>query len=125
MKAWLVKEKGELSAAIVFAETRGKAKSRALSTECCENSEYQNIEATRQPQLDKFFVDGKTEMDWFDPQDRIILVKEANFECEYIEPCLCESCSAKDYCDMYQGAMEIKRNTEALKRMLKDQEGTS
>ena len=42
-------------------------------------------------------------MDWFNPQDRIVLVKECGFVCypDYLESEHCEVCSAKDYCDTY------------------------
>lgn len=33
MKAWLVREKDEFSATVVFAETRGKARALARATE--------------------------------------------------------------------------------------------
>lgn len=35
MKAWLVREKDEFCATVVFADTRGKARAMALLTECC------------------------------------------------------------------------------------------
>ena len=34
MKAWVVKEKGEFCAEVVFAETRGKAKALAIAHRC-------------------------------------------------------------------------------------------
>ena len=44
MKAWLVREKDEFCATVVFAETRGKARSTALATDCCEDSCFCDIE---------------------------------------------------------------------------------
>ena len=29
--------------------------------------------------MDKYYVEGKTEMDWSDPKDRIVLVKACAF----------------------------------------------
>lgn len=73
MKAWLVRDKYEsCSAAVVFAETRGKAKAAAKSTDACEDSDFCDIEARRLPQIDKYYKDGKWEMDW------------NNYECEVI-----------------------------------------
>ena len=40
MKAWLVREKDEFCCTVIFAESRGKARSLAFSTECCENAEF-------------------------------------------------------------------------------------
>lgn len=35
MKAWIVRERDEFASTIVFAESRGQAKTVALKTECC------------------------------------------------------------------------------------------
>ena len=104
MKAWLVRGKDEFCATVVFAETRGKAKSMALSTEVCEDADFCRIEVRRTPQMDKYYVDGKREMYWDKPSDRLALVKECGFFCDrdYFEPCDCESCSATEYCDQYK-----------------------
>ena len=103
MKAWLVRVKDEFCAEVVFAETRGKAKSLALSTDCCLDANFTDIEVRRQPQADKYYKQGKWHLDWEDPQDRIILVRECNFYCD--DECFmleyCEECSAKQYCDKY------------------------
>ena len=101
MKAWLVREKDEFCATVVFAETRGKAKALAKYTDACEDCAFVDIEVRRVPQIDKYYKDGITELDWCNPQDRIILVKELDFACEYAEQEKCEYCSAKQYCDKY------------------------
>lgn len=59
MKAYLVKDKDEFCATVVFAETVGKARALAMSTECCEDVDFCDIQVKRQPQLDKYYVDGK------------------------------------------------------------------
>jgi len=105
MKAWLVKEKGEFPATIVFAETRGRARSIAMTTDACDGVDFCNIEVRRQPQLDKYYKDGKEEMDWYDDNDRIALVKEAGFTCQDIDFDLCEDCPAKEFCDLYLDEM--------------------
>lgn len=100
MKAWLVREKNSFYVTVVFAETRGKARSRALSTESLEYANFCDIDVHREPQLDKYYKEGKTEMDWCDDNDRIALVKEAGFRCDYENTDdLCEYCPAKQYCD--------------------------
>ena len=43
MKAWLAKDKDEFIATVVFAETRGKARSIAMRTETCEDVDFCNI----------------------------------------------------------------------------------
>lgn len=103
MKAWLVKDKDEFCATVVFAETRGKARALAMSTECCEDVRFTAIEVKRKPQMDKYYTEGKMEMDWLNSKDRIALVKECGFICDRdcwnIEDC--DQCPAKEYCDMY------------------------
>ncbi len=107
MKAWLVREKDEFCAEVVFAETRGKARALALSTDCCENAAFKDIEAHRMPQADKHYKDGKWHLDWFDPSDRLVLVKECGFYCDFDAFDLgeCEICSAKEYCNQYKDHM--------------------
>lgn len=101
MKAWRVKQKDDVYATVVFAETRGKARSLALATDCCEYAGFCNIEVRREPNLDKCYVEGKKEMDWYNPQDRIALVKECGFRCEPFDSEECERCPAVKYCDYY------------------------
>ena len=114
MKAWLVREKDEFCATVVFAETRGKAKALALCTDCCEDADFCHIEVRRLPHIDKYYKDGKREMEWENPNDRIVLVKECGFHCDYdifdIEDC--EICSAKEYCDKYQEYLESEVESE-------------
>lgn len=104
MKAWLVREKDEFCATVVFAETRGKARALALHTECCEDADFTDIEVRRKPQMDKYYTEGKKEMDWYKSKDRIALVKDCGFVCarDYWEREDCDTCPAKEYCDTYQ-----------------------
>lgn len=103
MKAWIVRIKEEFCATVVFAETRGKAKSIALSTETCCDADFCDIEVRRCSKLDKYYVNGKREMYWNIPKDRLALVQECGFVCDpdYWEPRLCEDCSGKECCDKY------------------------
>lgn len=119
MKAWLVRKKDEVFATVVFAETRGQARSLALSTEACEYSKFTDIEAYRMPQIDTYFKSGKREMDWDNPNDRIVLVKECGFICddEYFEWEDCDECSAKEYCDKYS-SMVIKYKHDFAREIL-------
>lgn len=102
MKAWLVRERDGEYATIVFAETRGKARANAMATDACEDAHFCDIEVTRKPNFDKYYKDGKREMEWYDDADRLALVKEGGFYCVdmFIEEC--ENCPAKEYCDQYQ-----------------------
>ena len=102
MKAWFVREKDGDCATVVFAETRGKARALAMLTDACEDAQFTDIKVRREPNMDKYYKEGKTEMDWENPKDRIALVKECGFRCEYVEPFWCDTCSAKQYCGTYE-----------------------
>lgn len=109
MKAWLVRDKHEsYGAAVVFAETRGKARSLALATDCCSETHFLDVEVRRKPSADKYYKKGKLYLDWENPKDRIALVKDCGFVCdyEYLEWEDCEDCSAKKYCDRYKDHKE-------------------
>ena len=56
------------------------------------------------------YKDGKWHLDWENPKDRLILVKECGFVCDYdyLEWEDCELCSAKEYCDRYKDHLTEK-----------------
>ena len=101
MKAWRVADKWNFEgfATVVFAETRNEAKSLALSTDCCEDAPYIDIEARRLPELDSEYR-GHFEMDWDDPQDRAALIAQG-WSCIDADPDVCETCVGKDCCEKY------------------------
>lgn len=102
MKVYCVREKCSNYMTVVFAETPGKAKLNALFTPCCNGADYLDIRVRRLPHMDKYYKPEKLEMDWFNNEDRIALVKECGFRCEdvYLEEC--KKCPAKDYCDEWE-----------------------
>ena len=114
MKAWLVRRNDEFGAIVVFAETRGKAKSYALRTEEFEDADYCELEVSRVKQMDKYYVEGKKRMDWLDSKDRIALVKDCDFICEieYLEREDCPLCPAKEFCVDYQEYLTEKGGAE-------------
>ena len=115
MKAWIVQDKWDCyGAEIVFAETRGKARSLASATYCCSETDFLDVDVRRQPNADKYYKDGKWHLDWDDTKDRIALVKDLGFVCnyEYHEWEDCEVCSAKEYCDRYTDYLAEKGGAE-------------
>ena len=85
---------------IVFAESRGKAKAIAITTDSFNDYDYTEISARRVPKLDKYYR-GESEMDWYNTEDRIAMVKEAGFSCslDYWEEEDCLECPAWQWCD--------------------------
>lgn len=115
MKAWVVRVKDDFCAEVVFAGTRGQARSLALCTDTCEYSNFLDIEVHRAKELDKYYKAGKWRMDWDNPQDRIALVKDGDFMCysslfmyfgESFYEKECTNCSARKYCDRYTDLTE-------------------
>ena len=97
MKAYNVRDKNSFYSTVVFAESSSKAKVIAMHTDACEDVPYIDIRAKRMPMLDKYYR-GKKEMDWYDDDDRIALVKDGKFHC-FGESYECKNCPAKEYCD--------------------------
>ena len=108
MKAWLVRERDGEYATVVFAETRGKARSLAMATDACADADFCDIEVTRKPQLDKYYTDGKKEMDWYEVKDRIALVKDGGFRCASECECEMEECPAYEWCDRCEAEKEAE-----------------
>lgn len=118
IKAYLVESAFDPAfSTVVFADSRGKAKAAAQYTDVCEDLEFTEIRAVRKPALDKYYR-GQREMDWYNAEDRIALVKDGNFSCSYEIPNYdlhCEICPAKKWCDRYQevfGFLDEEANEE-------------
>ena len=102
MKAWIVGVSHEPYNAVVFAETRGKAKTIALTTDTFYDCDFCDLEVHRMPQMDKYYVNDKLEMEWDNLQDRIALVKDGGFRCIEYSDDDCLDCPANRYCDRYE-----------------------
>ena len=116
MKAYLVRDekRDEDYCAVVFGETRGKAIQAALRTDACEDGEWTDIRAIRVPELDSYYR-GREEMDWFDDNDRIGMVRYAGMRCSdemSIGECGCEDCPAKEFCSRYEDEMEDEADAD-------------
>ena len=116
MKAWRVEDIAsyEGGCTVVFAETRGKAHQLALDTDCCENAEWNDVRVTRLPEIDKYYEPGKKEMDWYNAEDRVALVKECGWYCLDTNGREdCETCPAAEWCDDYHDWVEdVKGDTD-------------
>lgn len=96
MKAWKVSDLWEGGSAIVFAETRNKARLEAMRLDLCEGMLYIEINPIRVPWADEMYH-GSREMDWYDADDRIALVQHG-WSCLEPEYADCENCPAKKWC---------------------------
>lgn len=106
LKAYKVNVKDADYSTIVFAESAGKAKALALSTDTCEDAEFVEIEVHRIPAADKMYADN-FEMNWNNEKERLFLVKELNWAC--FEPSFeCDECIAKQYCRWFESEVEAE-----------------
>lgn len=86
LKAYIVEEKNGATgfATVVFAETPGKARQLAQSTDACEDLDFIDIRAIRAPALDECYR-GWDEMNWYE-----------------IDHPKCDPCPAKEWCGRYE-----------------------
>lgn len=91
---------------IIFAETRAKAIKYALDH--CDGAfdsyTWTEMRALRKPKLDKYYR-GRPMMDWCDMNDRIAMVKEADFRCsDDVSTTLaeCKECPAHEWCGKFE-----------------------
>ena len=112
MKAWIVNDLPDCEyTAIVFAETSGKAKSYCSEhDDIIGDVDFIHVSARRCKEADKYFR-GVPQMDWYDDDDRLLMVKELGMYCsdEIFDTDECKVCSAREYCDKYK---EWKEETD-------------
>lgn len=89
---------------IVFAENSREAKKIAFTCEVCEDADYIQVRVKRLPQADKLYK-GHPEMDWWDEETRLALVKELGWACEDTSY-ECDTCTAKEYCRHWEDMEE-------------------
>lgn len=112
MKAWIVRDKlGDCCTEIIYAETRGKAISYALSH--CESFDYYDyidLYARRFKEFDQYYNGDQNPLFWYDDDMRIKLVRDYGWSC--FDGCYeGERCPAYKYCsDGYE--MEEENNAE-------------
>lgn len=100
-KVWLNDGEGMT---VVFAHSRNEAKVLAMSADCCEDGRYIDICVKRMKDLDGLYK-GKVEIDWYDPETRLILVRDHAWSC--LESSWeCDSCIAKKHCMYWEDAKD-------------------
>lgn len=102
MKAYKVYADYSEGFEIVFAETVGEAKRKAIRLEFLQDERFIDIRVNRLPALDGMENEEPADNLWLNEMIRTILVKEYGWQCN--EPNVyekCEDCCAKEYCDYY------------------------
>lgn len=101
MKAYKVWTEYSEGCTVVFAETRNEAKVIALSCDCCEDAKYIDICIRRMKELDHLYK-GRREIDWYDAETRIILVRDFGWTCVDVDYSECNNCPANQFCWGFQ-----------------------
>lgn len=99
MKAWICTAETTEFSMVIFAETRGQAKTIAMSSDYLAESSYIDVRARRFAEADGEYR-GRQEMDWYaSKEDRRFLVSHG-WRCnpEMWEPEDCEGCGCADFC---------------------------
>ena len=95
-KAYKAYEVDSCYSTIIFAINASEAKSIAKDCDCCEDAEWINIRVNREPLADSLYK-GSPEVDWYDMETRMILVKDLGWSC-YEPGYECDTCQAKPFC---------------------------
>ena len=96
MKAWKTYEIQDNRGTIVFANTAGEAKVKAIQTETLSDTQFVDIRVRRFKEADCLW-NGHDEIDWYDNDTRLKLVRDFLWSC--VEPSAeCDSCVAKEWC---------------------------
>lgn len=85
---------------IVFAENVKEAKKIAFTSDICEYADYIQVRVKRLPAADRLYK-GHSEIDWWDDETRLALVKDFSWRCEDTSY-ECETCVARKYCEHWE-----------------------
>jgi hypothetical protein len=101
------------NAEVVFAESAGKAKYIAKDSDQFEeaygwgSSWVTELSVHRLPEGDGEYR-GHEIMDWWDPDDRVFLVRELGWYCSEETDLQCDKCPALEYCSRKEEWEEMK-----------------
>lgn len=110
MKAYIASDRNgdSGSSIVVFAETAGQAKAYACASDMFDEYDFTEMRVNRCKALDSYYR-GNREMNWLNDEDRIAMVRYANFECssEVWHPeCERDQCPAQQWCGRYERMKE-------------------
>ena len=101
-KAWGCYEEESCIFEVVFADTRGKAKSYFKAMDTFDNYRFCELRPRRLKELDYLNHPDGYVMDFSKDEDRIALVKHIYSGCLPDSKDECESCCAKEWCRKYK-----------------------
>ena len=98
LKCYMVSDNDK--SVVVFAASAGKARYAASCSgefDFAYSTDWMYLCVRRVREGDSEYR-GHEFMDWFDPQDRLFMVKELNFACTDETDLACGSCPALEFC---------------------------
>ena len=110
-KAWLCIDEEWCRPVVVFADTRGKAKSCFLRRDTVGYFNFCIIKPRRIKELDYLDRPNGYIMDWHKDEDRLPMVRDGGFNCREVYIEFCEECCAKKWCSKYK--KEERKNFES------------
>lgn len=109
--AYIVQVKDEFTSSVVFADSYDEAVKLALDLEVFDCYCEDDLKIRRLPKADVAYK-NRDFMDFEDPADRLFLVKECGFYCEYVEPDICKICESREFCSNYEDYLESLEGEE-------------
>ena len=101
-KAWECYDEDNYYVEVVFADTRGKAKSYLKDMDAFDNMDFCDLRPHRVKSLDYLnYPDGYV-MDFWKNEDRIAMTRHLGIRCEDAYREDCEICCAKEWCSEYK-----------------------
>lgn len=107
-KAWCCLNEEWCRPVVVFADTRGKAKSYFMKRDTVGYFNFCKIKPHRIKKLDYLDRPNGYVMDWCKDEDRLPMVRDADFYCSEIDRDDCKECCAKEYCSDYEEYKEYE-----------------
>ena len=101
-KAWECCEEELGVVEVVFADTRGKAKSYFKNLETFDDYRFCELRPYRLKKLDYLNHPDGYVMKWYKDEDRIAMVKDISFYCAFPDKEECKECCARKWCDVYK-----------------------
>ena len=105
-KAWGCCEEESGVVKVLFADTRGKAKSYFKDMETFDYYNFCELRPYRIKNLDHLNKSDGYIMDWYKDEDRLAMVRDAHFSCVEVDRDECEGCCVKEWCSKYEELKE-------------------
>ena len=101
-KAWCCINEEWCMPVVVFADTRGKAKSYFMKQDTVGYFNFCIIKPHRIKKLDYLDKPNGYVMNWHKDEDKLPMVRDGGFNCREVYREDCKECCANKWCDVYK-----------------------